>query len=145
MVIIGDPFGITWIICHFNVPNTTIDLIPKSSCYLIFFVSVLDTVFVFVIIYITLIGYFMTIFLDDIEVWCRWPVAFGSSWILKTPESIIVGFLLEFIFIWLNPRPKSHIVSLMPCFCIYFNVRFLGENYEAIFINIVTNSFNSVL
>ena len=48
--------------------NTTIYLITKSSYFLIFLVWVLYTVCLFVIIYITLLGYLLTTLIDDIEV-----------------------------------------------------------------------------
>ena len=135
-----------WIICHFNVllpPQLISFLRVTVSSY--FIVWVLDTVYLFVMIYIILIGYFLTTFLDHIEVWCHWHVAFRGSWLLKMPEIIIVGFLLEFIFVWLNPRSDTHIVSLMPCIWLSFDIILLKYSYKALLINVMTNIFSSTL
>ena len=139
MVIIGVHFERTVIICHFNLPITpqliSFQIITVSSFFIVW---VLDNVYLFAIIYITFLGYFMNKILDDIEVWCHWPVSVRVSWLLKTPESIIVGFLLEFSFVWLHPISNAHIVALVPFPFISFDIILLEESYEALLINITT-------
>ena len=138
----GGNFKITWIVCNLNVPIPpqfiSFVRVSFSSFFLIW---VLDTVCLFIIIHITFLWYLMTKFLDEIEVWCHWPVAFRGSWILMMPESIIFGFLLEFIFVWLRPRSNAHIVALLPCLCFPFDIMLLEESYEAILINVMKKIF----
>ena len=138
MVIIGGHFERMWIIFHFNVPIPpqliSFIRVLVSSCFLLW---VLDTICMFVIIYTTLIWYLLIIFIDYIEVWCRWPVAFRGSWILKMPEIIIVGFLLKFSFVWLQPSSISHIVSIVTCLCISFDILVLKESYDTLLINVM--------
>ena len=69
MVSIGGHFEITWIICNFNVPLPPQFIsflrVPVSSFFLVQF---FDTLCLFVIIYLNLIGYLLTTFHDGIEV-----------------------------------------------------------------------------
>ena len=143
---IGGNFKRTLNICHFNVPipPQLISLL-RVNVYSFFLSWVIDAVCLFVIIYITFLGYLLTTFLDDIEVWCNWPVAFRGSWLLKMPESIITGFLLEFIFLWLNPSYNAHIVAIVQGICFSFYILVLEESYEALLINVTKNVFSSAL
>ena len=141
-VIIGGHSERTWIICHFNVPippQLILFLrVPVSSLFL---VCVLETVCLFVIIYITFLGYLLTKIIDNIEEWCHWLLSFRGSWTLNTLEIIIVGLLLEFIFAWLHPISNDHIFDIVPCICFSFDILLLEEIYEAILINVMTKRF----
>ena len=134
MVKIEGHFKITWVICHFNVP------IHKISCFL--FVSCMGYWHCMYVCHnvITFIGYLLTTFLDDIEVWCHWPMDFRGYWLLKTPEIIIIGFLLEFSFVWLHPSFNANIVALVPFIFLSFDIMVLEESYEALLINFMTKN-----
>ena len=118
-------------------------LIVTVSSYVL--VQALDTVCLFFIIYITLLEYLLTKFLDEIKVWCHRPVAFKGSWLLNMPDCIIIFFLLEFRFVCLHLISNAHMADLAPCLCIYFDIPVLKEGYEALRINSTTNIFISVL
>ena len=62
---------------------------------------------------------------------------FRGSWFLKTPECLIFGFLIEFSFVLLHPRSNVHIVSLVPCLCLSFDILVLKYSYEALLINVM--------
>ena len=136
----------TWILCHFNVTipvKLILFLIVTVSSYVL--VQALDTVCLFFIIYITLLEYLLTKFLDEIKVWCHRPVAFKGSWLLNMPDCIIIFFLLEFRFVCLHLISNAHMADLAPCLCIYFDIPVLKEGYEALRINSTTNNFISAL
>ena len=95
----------------------------------------------FVRISIALIGYLLNTFIDEIELWCHWPAAFRGSWLMNTLKSIIVGFFLEFILVWLHPIYNAHIFALVPCLCISFDTMVLEESYEALIINVMKEMF----
>ena len=65
-------------------------------------------------------------------------MVFTGSWFLNTPESVSVGFLLEFSFLFLQNSPKANIVSLVPCLCISFDILVIEESYEALLVNVTT-------
>ena len=146
MVRIGELFERTWIICHFNepLPSQLISFlrVPITSFFLVW---VIETVCMFVLIYTTFLVYLLTTFLDDIEVWCNWPVAFMGSCILKMPEIVIVGFFLVIIFVWMHPSSKFHIVALGTCLCNSFDILVLEESYETLLANFMTKTFSSAL
>ena len=81
----------------------------------------------------------------EIEVWHNLTVEFRGSWILKAPGSTIFGFILEFIFVWMQPISNAHILSLVPCLHIYFDILLLEDSYEALLTNITIKSFISAL
>ena len=125
-------------LCH------KIVFIYNSSFYLLFLVLVIETVCMIVINYINYIGCLLNTLLDEIEFWCHWPVDFRGSWILNTPESIIVCFLLQLRFVCLNPISKAHIAVLV-IFPPSFDIMVLSESYEALLINIMTRFLSSTL
>ena len=100
---------------------------------------VIDTVRLFLRIYITFIGLILTTFLDDIEVCFNWTVDLRGSWLVYTPESIIIGFLLRFSFVFIHPIYKYYIIYLVTCHFFYFNIMVLEDSYEALLPNVMTN------
>ena len=77
--------------------NTTIDLIPKSSCFLIFLVWVIDTVCMFVIITSPLLDIFWLNFLMTLkcDVIGLWPSGVPGFWIHLKVSSLVFFFSLD--------------------------------------------------
>ena len=80
--------------------------------------------------------------------WLYWSVVLftcgiDGSWLLNTPEIIIVGILIGFIFVCLRPISKAHIVSLVPCPCFSFDILVIEESYGALLINLMVIVFIS--
>ena len=101
-----------------------------------------DTVCIFFIIYIILLGYLLTTFIYNLEFLCHWHMAFRGSWLLKTSDSIIVDFLIWFSFVLLYASSYVHVVALVPCLCISFDILVLKESYEELIINVMTKKLD---
>ena len=108
IVIIGCHFKRTWSICHFIVPiSPQLFLFLRVPITPFFLVWVLDTVCLFLIVYITLLVYFLNTFLYDIEVWFNWPVDFrGTGLSMRLKVSYLVSFIsLSLCVFTLFPSP----------------------------------------
>ena len=101
------------VLMYFYHHNILLFLIVTVTSFIL--VWVIDTVYLYFRIYINFLGFLLTKCFDEIEVWCYWPVALRGFWLLYTPKHIIVGFLLDFIFVFMHPISNNHAVSLVPC------------------------------
>ena len=88
-------------------------------------VWVIDSLRFSVRTYVTFLGFPMTTFFYAIESQYHVPVIFRLYWILHSPKVITVGFLLEFIIVFLYLRNKDRIVSLVPSIFLFFYISLL--------------------
>ena len=132
MVIISGSLKITLMIRNFNVSIPPRFLFPR----------VLNHLFSMVVrIYVNLLGWLLTIFFDVVEAWCNGTVAFWSYCILHIPEIIIIGFLIEFILVYMYPIFKANTVDLVPYIFLFFNIIVLKNSYKALPANFMNQIF----
>ena len=106
----------------------------------------IDSLSLFLRIYITLVVFIIIRFLDDIEVWFHILVVFRCSWILHIPENIIVDSLLDFILLVMNPSSKAYVFYLVPCIILFLDVVVLKDStyhtcYGKIFSYVLSKSY----
>ena len=122
---------------EFYVPIPPIFLLQRVLVSSFILVWVIDTLNMFIRIYVTLIGLLTAKFLGDIELGCNIPTALRGSLILHMPRSIIIGLLLEFSLVCLCPRSKAHILAIVTFILFSYGIMILKDSYKALLINVM--------